>query len=168
MSVAITTNTNSLIVEPKVSTLSASGDKTSVLVQSTSNYATVINESNEVSVNTVYKSVSVNIPSNTVTIQSNFNVGAVEALVKNLVPSMSESTAIAKVEMLLIQFDSLKQTHFVTTSSVVEGDLISLLILLDGDSVEVFGNYNFIGNKVEFQTDFNAVGLTARVTYIKK
>ena len=168
MSVSITTTNSSLIVEPKTSLLNVSGDKTSVLVQSTNNYATVVNATNEVIVNTLYKSVSVNIPSNTVIIQSNFSVGAVEALVRDLIPSISDSTAIAKVEMLLVQFDNVKQTHFITTSSLVEGDLIALIILLEGDSVEVFGNYNFIGNRVEFQTDFNATGLTARVTYIKK
>ena len=168
MGVVVTKNNSSLLVEPKVSLLSLSSDRNSVTVESASNNATVIRSTNDIAVNTTYKSVSVDVPSNTVVIQSNFNIGAVEALVKDLIPSMSESTAIAKVEMLVIQFDSLKQTHFVITSSVVEGDLISLLILLDGDSVEVFGNYNFIGNRVEFQTDFSAVGLTARVTYIKK
>ena len=168
MGVVVTKNNSSLLVEPKVSLLNLSSDRNSVTVESASNNATVIHSTNDIAVNTTYKSVSVDVPSNTVVIQSNFNIGAVEALVKDLIPSMSESIAIAKVEMLVIQFDSLKQTHFVITSSVVEGDLISLLILLDGDSVEVFGNYNFIGNRVEFQTDFSAVGLTARVTYIKK
>lgn len=168
MSIAVTETNGTLLVEPSTTSINISDSRTNVVIQDTSKYVSIVNNISEVAVSPIVKSINVSAPSNDVIIQSNFNIGAVEALVKDLIPEVNDSGAVVKVEILVVQFDSIKQTHFITTSSQVEGDLISMTIFLDSESVEIFGNYNFIGNRVEFQTDFSAIGLNARVTYIKK
>ena len=169
------TSTNAIITTLfAANTLEVADNNAKLSVISNSSYLNISKQdSTEIVVNaSTPATINVTSPISTISVESNFSVGAVEALIKDIVPpdilSAPTSAIVAKVEMLLVQYDEDKELHYVTTSSLVQGDLVSLLILLDGESVEVFGNYNLIGNRVEFQLDFSAAGLTARVTYLKK
>lgn len=111
--------------------------------------------------------------SSMISINSTFNAGSVEILVKDIIAAnpalLNKNNAYAKVEYLFIYKTEIVDKYFVTTSSEIEGDLLTMLIEYEDEHIEVVGNMNIINKKtVEFMSDMDIFGKRARVTYIKK
>lgn len=145
-----------------------------VSVSSINDSLNVITENNVLMLENT-KPLNVTTTSVTTTIsitESSSDNAIVELLVKDIIasnPSILSGSSSAKIENLMVYFDSEKDSYYVTTTSEIEGELLTLLINYNDESIEVIGNMNIIGKqRVEFKSDVDFTYKYARVTYIKK
>ena len=97
----------------------------------------------------------------------------VELLIRDIIASnpsvLSANSAAAKIENLTIFKDIEQDKYFITTTSDIEGDLMTLMINYNDEHLDVIGNINIVGKRrVEFISDVDVIYMRARVTYIKK
>ena len=97
----------------------------------------------------------------------------VELLIRDIIASnpsvLSANSSAAKIENLTILKDIEQDKYFVTTTSDIEGDLMTLMINYNDEHLDVIGNINIVGKRrVEFMSDIDVAYMRARVTYIKK
>ena len=143
------------------------------------NCSFVVTKSENNSVTVGKKTVSVGVDNNVFAV----SVGAKESILlksninKTIVSNIAGSIIIGgggsgymyktSTDIQLIRYDEIKNVYFTYSNYKVEGDLISLLIIADDEDIEVIGNINIEGLKIEFQCDFDATSMTARMKYLR-